>query len=170
MWQSRKAHDGAAIETNNNRLISQPSIMGFVQYAKRQKLPLIEETICTISLQQLKKSEQLHFGSKIAANVGNIHIKQILHSENSLEAMEEYNMFCIIFGDVEFSSPHSRTQTPPMRYRRKPPARSSPIAPRPSRYGPKRIKTPPPVVASTNTTPSNSGTSTSSSSSGVLRR
>jgi hypothetical protein len=82
--------------------------MGFVQYAKRQQLPLIEETICTISLQQLKRSEQLHFGSKIAANVGNIHIKLILRSENSLEAMEEYHMFCIIFGDVEFSSPHSR--------------------------------------------------------------
>jgi hypothetical protein len=72
---------------------------------------LIEETIFTISLQQLKRSEQLHFGSKIAANVGNIHIKQILRSESSLEAMEEYNMFCIIFGDVESSSPHSRPYT-----------------------------------------------------------
>jgi hypothetical protein len=57
-------------------------------------------------------------------------------------------------------------QTSPMRYRRRPPTLFSPIAPRPSRYGPKRITTSPPAVASTNTTPSNSGTSTSSTSSG----
>jgi hypothetical protein len=57
-------------------------------------------------------------------------------------------------------------QTSPMRCRRRPPTLFSPIAPRPSRYGPKRIKTSPPAVASTNTTPSNSGTSTSSTSSG----
>jgi hypothetical protein len=42
--------------------------MGFVQYDKGQQLPLSVETICTISLQQLKRSEQLHFGRKIASS------------------------------------------------------------------------------------------------------
>jgi hypothetical protein len=64
-------------------------------------------------LQQRKRSVQanaLWEQNKIAANVGNIFMKLILRFENSLEAMEEYqyHMFCIIFGDVVVSSPHSR--------------------------------------------------------------
>jgi hypothetical protein len=53
-------------------------------------------------------------------------MKLILRSENSLGAMEEYDMFCIIFGGVVVSS-HSPTRTQPRRRRRRQP-QSSPIA------------------------------------------
>jgi hypothetical protein len=106
-------------------------------------------------------------------------MKLILRSENSLGAMEEYHMYCILFGGVEF---FSFSNTHNQRRRRRRQSQSSPIssaAAQQQQGDPKLLMKYPPlqhhkkkwvigriVIIISPTTTSDSGTTSSSSSSG----